>query len=406
MEKHGLRGDPTHQLVKIRFRLALLALGAALLLSPQRLAPGRAAPAQVVAMRELVPSLNWADWYAAASGFTPDPTYFGAYVAQAADDDLYLGLGTARPAENGGTGALLARFDGQTLTSLGTLDEEGVHDMHRTGDTLHIAGTDPCCGDDWSAGNHYTYTHPGPLVKHRDPVHGLGGVLHTWGLWQGPGTDLFAAVSSDHGGARTGEVFSSPDQGQTWAILSPLGGYRVYDIIGFEGHLFALYVDALNDPLHMAFSNDGGVHWGPVFAGDLHRFRLQEFQSRLLAVSFDRRAIYTLANWTVDRYDLPAGVRIGFTDTDGRNYNYNVLAVAEGNLYTILEVDQGAGLRYVVARTRDLVSWEAVAVSDRPLISLAYWPARRSLVASEQGAGAALWEIPYLHRIYLPVVSK
>ncbi len=129
-------------------------------------------------LSELIIGTDWASWYQTQTGETPDVDHFGGYVFREVNGVLYMGLGTARPAES--NGATLASFDGTTLSAIGNFDEQGVHDMEDYNGDLYIAGSDPAYGDDWSLGNFYTYS-GGTFTKHRSG-NGLSNVIHMWGL--------------------------------------------------------------------------------------------------------------------------------------------------------------------------------------------------------------------------------
>jgi hypothetical protein len=357
-------------------------------------------------LKELCPEVKWSDWYRRESGYVPHPDHFGAYVTLPVGNVLYIGLGSARPAEGTGDGALVASLDGDTLESIGPLTEQGCHDMLWYEDTLHIAGTDPCCGGGWSAGNHYTYTPREAIVKHRDPAHGLVEVVHTWGMWMSDEGVLYAAVSSVHSGASTGEILRSTDNGVTWTKLSKLGAYRAYDIFGFQGRLYALYSDVLGGPLTLAVSKDGGETWTDIIADDAHLFRLVEFRDRLLVTSWDRTSIYAVGGSAAVRYDLPEGVVLGTTYASGRNYNYNLLSVANRHLYTIWEEDRGGSVQYSIVHTRDLLNWERLVATEKQLISLSFWQARHWCIVSEHGADAKLWKLELPFALWLPVIQQ
>ena len=93
------------------------------------------------------------------------------------------------------------------------------------GSLIHIAGTDPISPDNWTAGNHYTYSlSSDTFTKYRDATNGLTNVIHTWGLWKS-GSTLYASVSA-HGGDNTtfmGQIFTSTNNGYTWTLTSDLG---------------------------------------------------------------------------------------------------------------------------------------------------------------------------------------
>jgi hypothetical protein len=72
-----------------------------------------------------------------------------------------------------------------------------------------------------------------------------------------------------------------------------------------------------------------------------------------------------------------------------------------GYLYTI--TDDGR-----VVRSRDLIAWETVAVTNRALVTIAYWPAKNWIVVADRGADARLWKIDLnaSERLYLPLVQN
>ena len=110
------------------------------------------------------------------------------------------------------------------------------------------------------------------------------------------------------------------------------------------------------------------------------RVRLAVFQDRLLALTLDQRGLTTVDGaGHVQIYPLP-----NFRIPD---YAFNYLATDRaGYLYAI--TDDGR-----VVRSRDLVAWETLAVTDRALVTIAYWPARNWIVVADRGADARLWKI-------------
>ena len=417
-----------------RLRLVLLAVGGALLLlwawraavACEGLPPNTSVSARTAQRGEALPSGNAAlaeldlglgaqtlkAWYEEKSGKTGDDRYFGAYVTlpvtAGGSSRLYIGLGSARPAED--SGAYLATFDGITLTGIARLHEEGLHEMLYDGTALHIAGTDPDHrdGDDHSAGNHYVYTPTtGTLAKYRDGQAGLVNVFHTWGLWLSD-TVLYAAVSahtgdytdtcaSNYGAICMGQIFTSTDRGATWTKASDLGDYRAYDVTGYNGDLYAIHNDELGGALSMSRSTDGGQTWTglPALREKLRRVHLVEFGGRLIAAGFDRATLYALsAAGTVTTHTLPAGYRVGtaYTETFASAYtDYNVLAVAGDSLYLIAQQPEETGC--AILRTADLQQWERMAQTPERLISLSQWAdgERNGLVAASAGTAATLW---------------
>jgi hypothetical protein len=368
-------------------------------------------------IEDLAPGIFWSKWYQNESGYVPDPKWFGAYVTLPVENEIYIGMGTGRPTL--GDGALVARFDGKKLETIGALTEEGIHEMiwdSHTG-TLHVAGTDPSWPDDWSAGNHYTYIKSvaKKIVKHRDPENGLINVIHTWGLWFSENHELFAAVnthdgsfrrdrnilrrifyrinamfdssyySTDYGVTRLGQVFKSRDNGSTWSHVADLGYFRAYDFIGFNNRLYAIYADKPELPCKLAVSEDNAESWRDVTQNWIQRVHLTRFQDKLITVSHAGESIYALSSDHLKRYDLPKGFKVAS--------NFNVLAAGENFFYALCSEENG---NFAILRTPDLHKWQQVGYIDKKLISLSYWKAKKWLVVSGMGTHANIWKIDLL----------
>jgi hypothetical protein len=363
---------------------------------------------------ELIPGMDLSKWYRQESGYDPDSRWFGGYTTLAVGKELYIGLGTGLPTL--GDGALIARFDGEGLDVIGSLAEEGIHEMiwDEHGGTLHIAGTDPSWPDDWSAGNHYTYVRSGPkkIAKHRDPQNGLVNVIHTWGLWLSGDQVLYAAVNShdgsftqdrnvlrrildrinsifddhywstDYGVTRKGQIFKSTDNGASWSCIGDVGDFRAYDIIGFNNKLYAIYTDTPELPCKLAESEDGGKGWRDVAQSYLQRTHLTKFKGKLLTVSNDGESIFAVGKNTFSRYDLPEKFRVVS--------NFNVLAVTDSYLYAICKEADGY---YSILRTSDLHQWERVVRTSKKLISLSHWQDRNWLIISSVGIQAKIYKV-------------
>lgn len=342
-------------------------------------------------------------WYEINSGNHGDEYKFGAYVTLGVGNDLYIGMGSARPAEDIGDGSYFARFNGANLVAIAKPNEQGLHKMFYDGEFIHIAGTDPQPPDGWEAGNHYTYSPTSyNFTKYRDVTNGLTNVIHTWGLWK-PETTLYAAVSSHDGSFPAsctygvtcmGQIFTSLDNGATWTFKSNLGDYRAYDIRGFNEKLYAIHNDEYQGPLSMSQSTDDGNTWSvlPGLTDNLLRVHMIEFKNRLLAVSFDRQQLAGVDNaGNISFYPLPMGYRVGTTYEEGCYTDYQVMTVAKSELYLIAE-KQSTGER-VILRTYTLTDWEQIATSDHPFISLSYWWLKDWLVIASAGTDAALWKV-------------
>lgn len=374
------------------------------------------------------------EWYENQSGLIGNETFFGAYITLPVDEKLYIGLGSARPAEDSGDGAYFAYFDGTQISGIGHLDEQGVHEMIWDGTIVHIAGTDPhnviTGGNDWSTGNHYNYD-PGTqtLSKYRDPINGLLYAFHTWGLWK-EGPTLFAAASVHDGSLINGgdcielddngdpianhcmgKIFITNDNGATWTAKSPLGGYRAYDIIGFNAALYAIANNEYTGPLTLYKSVDGGTTWVafPSLTNILRMSHLTMFDGSLIATSFDRAHLLQIdKNDQIIIHNLPTGYLLGTDYADRFWYSDYHMMVSVGGMFYVL-VEEQTTHQNAILSTQDFSNWQIVASTDEKLISLSYWPANNWLVTSSPGINAKLWKIdlPVIQTfLYFPFIAK
>lgn len=317
-----------------------------------------------------------ADFYQAATGYAPDPGYFGVYSIQPVGDALYLGLGTARPAES--DGALLARLDGAGLTALAKLDEQGFVDMLLADGRIYIPGADPL--DDWSLGNLYVHdVASGATTKLRT----LPNTIHAWQARQGADGRLLVTVGRylpEPGAAwpYRGGILTSADGGQTWtADDSPaLGAHRTYDLVNGPGLDVALVDDASIDGCQLATRAPGG-EWRRGAAWTLCRLRLLSDPAgrRVLAVGADARSLIVAG--AEQRLRLPFGVE---------PWAYHWGVVVGRTLYV-------AGEGGALLATDNLRTWRTVAQLDGAIVTVASWPARNALVVATRGANAGLWRV-------------
>ncbi len=342
-------------------------------------------------LEELItPSFDYDTWYETETGYTGNPEFFGAYALTPVGDTLYLGFGTARPAEDGNDGALFASSDAISVNAISPLDEQGFIDMTPHDGVIYIPGADPTDQGpehQWDWGNTYVYPPPASIIKNRN----LPNVIHTWGLWHHPTQNrLYAAVSSHFGDykAFTGEVFVSQNDGENWTLLANLddgiGDYRTYDITGFNGKLYATWNDVYMEPCGIAESDDDGATWtrlADFTSQTACRPRLFVYANRLMALSFDRTELLALNKFgVVTRYTFP--------DFGVKDWAYNYLAKdSNGRLYTITEDGR-------VVRTSDLSTWETIVSSDHAFITIAYWPEKDWIVLADRGRDYAnVWKI-------------
>ena len=344
--------------------------------------------ASVPHLQELLPNCNYRTWFTDNTHYQPNPHYFGAYKFLPWGADLYLGFGTARPAES--NGSLLAQFQNHALSGVGVLDEQGFIDM--TPDValpiIHIPGADPTNpalpgGSPWDLGNTYVFTPTtGLLTEHRD----LPNVIHTWGI-ESTSQGLYAAVSSHLGDYETwtGEVFRSTDAGQNWTSIadknSGVGDYRTYDIAQFDGALFAVWNDEYGQGCGLTKSTDGGITWQRINAFSSYttcRSRLFVYNNQLLVLGSARDGILALhTNGSVTPHL--------FSNFKAQDWIYNALAVdAQNRLYMLAEDGR-------IMRTTNLITWETMAAADRDFITLSYWPDQDKIVVADRGNVARVW---------------
>ena len=300
---------------------------------------------------------------------------FGAYVLEPMTDTLFIGFSPSTPGNL--DGALLASSDAATLTAIYSPTEQGLADFQATTSTgkLYISGVDPSLGDDWSLGNIYIWQ-SGAVTKRRT----LTNVIHTLGLWVDSGV-TYAATGAHLGDNQTwsGQVFTSTNDGVSWSQPVTVTSYRVYDIIGFDGDLYATglstsYARTLNK------STDGGAPWAIIGTADpVSKARLVLFDGKLVGVQNSRTQLFSVATGgAVSTHDLP------FTMPDW----WNVLADGgDGYLYVL-------GTGGSVWRTADLASWTCYADTNTDLIAIAAWPNQDVMVLADQGLDAKLWTIP------------
>lgn len=325
-------------------------------------------------VQTLLPAAELAQFFQQATGYTPDPQYFGVYAILPVDRTVYLGLGTARPAEY--DGSLLASWDGATLRALYQPSEQGFIEMDRRGSKLWFPGADPM--DDWSSGNIYVHD---LATSRTEKLRTLPNVLHDWGLtWDANGR-LCVAVGRHLGDNMTwaGGIFTSDDAGLTWKLdaSGQLGGYRTYDVMGSRLGLAAVAADDYTVDCPLVIKPTGG-EWRRPGTQVVCRTRLalEPITGRVLAVGAGRTHL-------VEAF---SGRRVQLTGFTAADWAYNVLAHDGRNLYVL--ADDGR-----VMVTSNLRTWSTVVQLAAPLLSIGYWPARNALVVAGRGPTANLWLI-------------
>jgi hypothetical protein len=334
-------------------------------------------------LAELLPGLDLAKFYTDSTGFAPDPNYFGVYAVQAVGDTLYLGLGTARPAE--ANGALLAETDGKKLKAVTPLQEQGFVAMRSSGNGLYVPGPDPV--EDWSLGNVYVGKPPEALKKHRNLVN----VIHSWGLYPDADTGrIYTAVGQHAGDCQTfyGGVFISEDDGESWTPVEDrrhiLGGYRTYDITRFGGKLYVTANDDYERPSQLVVSSDSGSTWKRVHGQIESRPRLLGSRDYLVALGWGRDGLNLVsADGKV--------TRTKFRDFRAADWAYNYICAGYGGWYYLL-ADGGR-----LYNSRDLKNWTLIADTGLTLLSVGYWQTNNQLIITDRGANASVYVLDLAH---------
>jgi hypothetical protein len=338
-------------------------------------------PAQP-AITELTPAFPYASWFTQHTGFAAHADNFGAYSIQPVSGTLYLGFGAATPTH--ADGALLGAFNNRGLRPIGPLNEQGFLDMTAAGETLLIPGVDPCCPDDWAAGNFYTYSDLAGLTKHRN----IPNVLHTWRVWYEAAEDAVYVVTGSHRGdfaTWTGEIWRSVDTGSSWALLANhangVGDSRTSDIVRHHGRLYAIS-EAFGGPCELVAEPNAGTTWPKVIPGQhvACRHELVILGDDLLALDATRDVLHVVPLTTggsVFTVDLPFTIEA---------QTFNWATVASEYLFTVS--DDGR-----IWRSPDGEAWETVASGNREFISIGFWPHRSWLVLASRGTDGAVWKL-------------
>jgi hypothetical protein len=295
---------------------------------------------------------------------------FGAYVMQPLGSDLLIGL-----SNNPGNydGALLTRSaNGSTFTTERVLSEQGTHDMQMVGGRVFVPGADPVePADEWTLGNIYERSAGGTWTKRRT----LPLTIHALGLWH-DGSTLWVGGGMHTGDNATwkGRVLRSTDDGATWAAQVDVNNYRIYDVIGHAGRLYATGYDwtgvAYTQDLYI--SSDDGATWEKVTGVTPEiKPRMLGFGSSLIVAGADNL-------YQVDSAHSVTTHALQFTIAS----RWNVLATDGTNVYVL---DSNG----YVWRSADLVSWErytfvagAIAVT---------WLDGTGLMIADVGIGSRIW---------------
>ncbi|NNG16040.1 MAG: hypothetical protein HKM89_06120, partial [Gemmatimonadales bacterium] len=334
------------------------------------------------AITELAPAFPYADWFTQHTGYPAHADNFGVYSMEPFEGTLYLGFGAAAPAQS--DGSLLAEFDNGGLRPIGPLDEQGFLDMMAVGDTLLIPGVDPCCPDDWDAGNFYTYTPSAGLTKYRN----IPNVLHTWRVWHEPSDGAIYVVTGSHRGdfaTWTGEIWRSTDYGVSWSRFANyadgVGDFRTNDIVRHHNRFYAISA-AYRGPCELVVEPSAGAPtWAKVIPGQrvACHHALVIFGDDLIALDATRDGLHVIPQTGA----LAGTVALPFT-VGTRTFNWATLAGS----YLFAVSDDGQ-----IWRSQDALSWEAVASGNREFVSIGYWPHRSWLLLASSGVDGAVWKL-------------
>lgn len=295
---------------------------------------------------------------------------FGAYLLQPIGGDLLIGCGNSPGNEDGCQ--IFRSADGATFTHEFAPSEQGANvDGQLVGGEWWVCGQDPS-PDDWTLGNIYQRSAAGVWSKIRT----LPNVIHALGLWH-DGATIYVAVGAHTGNSATwrGRVLRSSDGGATWTAAE-VNNYRCYDVIGFDGRLYAIGYDwtgsAYTQDLHV--STDNGATWSKV-AGVTPAIkpRLVLHDGSLIGVQSSLAGVFAVAaGGSVTLHSTP------FTIAD----SWNVLDSDGTNLYVLAS-------NGTVWRSADFSTWTAYT-QVAGAISIKHWPGH-GLMIGDMGAAARIW---------------
>lgn len=293
---------------------------------------------------------------------------FGAYLMQTLGSDLLIACGNDPANENGSQ--IFRSADGVTFTHEYTPVEQGsLVDGQLVGSEWWCCGIDPT--EDWSLGNIYKRSSAGMWTKIRT----LPNVIHAFGLWR-DGAAIYVAAGAHTGDNATwrGQVLKSVDDGITWQAFD-VNAYRVTDVIGFDGRLYATGLDwnGSDYQYELYRSDDDGQTWQTLPVSIRYRPRLMIWNGALYAVGYDRRRLLRIApGGTITEHTVPFFIL----------NEWNVLASDGLFLYVLAE-------NGMVWRSSDLISWSAYTYVAGA-VSIYWWP-DHGLMISDTGSTARIW---------------
>lgn len=311
-------------------------------------------------------------WYEKETELAPGE-FFGIYKIDVVGENVFLGLGTDRPASM--DGAMLAKvsLSGGEAAKMAYLNEQGFIDMLVIGDQIHMPGADPGYPEfGWDAGNWYriNYVEETPKLELK---RNLPFVVHGWGHWYDEKNNVIYHATSQvtcetptvngdcyqvPGAKGHGAIFKSNDLGDSWERIASLedniGSFRTYDIAGTEDALFAVWSDRTPEGsvCGLAIKKMTDKSWTRIKYADVNCVeRLVTHGNRVLTLS--NRGPFLLA--VSDEYDSDSDpyMAIRLPAPKGRG-GYNHIAVNPEELEIYFASNEG------IYFTNNLKDWSLI----------------------------------------------
>lgn len=344
------------------------------------------------------------DFFTNETGYSSGDEFFGINPMQVKEGLLYIGIGTAFPAQFDGAAIATYAEGSAAPTLLSSLNEQGIMDLSSHGNNLISPGTDPCCGDlhndtdqpglyssEWDWGNAYFIdTTINVVTKRRN----LPNVVHGWGSWYDETNSILYYAGSGHMAdtpliadvTPSGLLFSTSNSGELWTLLadrnSGAGQYRTYDVIGIENNLYVQWSDAHSQVANISKSIDHGATWQPIPNASVRSgTRLYNVDGNLVALGSDARSFIK-----INTDDVITTHPFEFS-----TFAYHTLSqTADGKIYVPTPNGQ-------VMRTTDFDSWIVVGVADEDISfnTSYYWEEKEWLMLGNWGANANLWKVDF-----------
>jgi hypothetical protein len=292
---------------------------------------------------------------------------FGAWVIQPVSGSLMIGLGN-NPCDSNGA-LVVSSSDGINLVAEHVLDEQGITDFQVLQDgRMLVAGVDPY--DAWSLGNLYWRSADGIWTKQRTQPN----TVHTFGMWySSPDLWVCGGMHTGDGLTTKGRVLHSADAGATWDKQVDVNDFRLYDVIGHAGRLYATGLDS--DRVEYLYAScDSGMTWSTVLnSTPRSRSRMIEFKQKLLVFGVHQDLHCIDESHAVASLDLP----------------FIILADCYNSATTDGEFVYAIAYDGTIWRSSDLISWSCYTYVPN-VLALCWWPGM-GLMISDRGLSARVW---------------